>query len=94
MRRACHALDLPFTFGTLDVSTWRAFAGADGSRAAEADALSARMQEAWTSFAATGAPRDATVGPWPEGELVTLGTNATTGDDEVARRVDLWLGNA
>ena len=29
-----------------------------------------------------------------EGELVTLGTNATTGDDDVARRVDLWLGNA
>ena len=51
-RRACHALDLPFTFGTLDVSTWREFAGADGARAADADALSVRMQEAWTSFTA------------------------------------------
>ena len=29
-RRACHALDLPFTFGTFDVSTWRDFAGATG----------------------------------------------------------------
>ena len=44
VRRACHALDLPFTFGTLDVSTWREFAGADGARAGTADALSARMR--------------------------------------------------
>ena len=54
MRRACHALDLPFTFGALDVSTWREFAGAVGERSAPADALSVRMQQAWTSFAATG----------------------------------------
>ncbi len=94
VRRACHALDLPFTFGALDVSTWREFAGADGARAADADALSARMQEAWTSFAATGVPSDDTIGVWPEGPLVTLGTNAVTGDDDVARRVALWLGDA
>jgi para-nitrobenzyl esterase len=94
VRRACHALDLPFIFGTLDVSTWREFAGADGPRAADADALSARMQEAWTSFAATGVPSDAALGPWPEGALVTLGTTAVTGDDDVARRVALWLGDA
>ena len=50
VRRACHALDLPFTFGTLDVSDWREFAGAQGDE--RADALSTRMQEAWTSFAA------------------------------------------
>ena len=62
VRRACHALDLPFTFGTLDVSTWRDFAGADGDPAGAADALSARMREAWTSFAADGAPCDDGVG--------------------------------
>ena len=94
VRRSCHALDLPFTFGTLDVSTWRGFAGADGPRATDADALSARMQEAWTSFAATGSPSDDTIGQWPEGALVTLGTNAVTGDDDVSRRVALWLGDA
>ncbi len=38
-RRACHALDLPFTFGNFDVSTWREFAGALGERAAAAEAL-------------------------------------------------------
>ena len=58
VRRACHALDLPFTFGTLDVSTWREFAGADGARAGAADALSARMQQAWASFVADGVPCD------------------------------------
>ena len=30
---ACHALDLPFTFGTLDVDGWRDFAGAHDPRA-------------------------------------------------------------
>ena len=46
---ACHALDLPFDFGTLDVAGWRDFAGAHDPRA---DDLSTRMREAWRSFAA------------------------------------------
>jgi len=90
VRRACHALDLPFTFGTLDVSDWRAFTGAqDDDRA---DALSSRMQQAWTSFAADGVPSDATIGAWPEGELVGLGVDAPVGDDAVAHRLRVWLG--
>ncbi len=92
VRRACHALDLPFTFGGLDVSTWREFAGADGSRAAAADALSLRMQQAWTTFAGSGVPHDDTIGSWPEGALVGLGADATVGDDAVAARVRIWLG--
>jgi para-nitrobenzyl esterase len=92
IRRACHALDLPFTFGSLDVSTWRDFAGADGARAADADALSARMQEVWTSFTATGVPSDSTIGPWPVGELVGLGGDERVGDDAVADRARVWLG--
>ena len=98
VRRACHALDLPFTFGTLDELTWREFAGATGERAAAADALSARMQEAWTSFAASGRPQDAAVGPWPTGPSahVPFGADAPTldFDDEVGQRVGLWLGDA
>jgi len=90
VRRACHALDLPFTFGTLDVSTWREFAGATGDD--RADALAARMQEAWTTFAADGVPRDETIGPWPEGELVGLGVDAPVGDDAVSARLRVWLG--
>jgi para-nitrobenzyl esterase len=92
VRRACHALDLPFTFGALDVSTWREFAGAVGDHAPAADALSTRMREAWTAFAADGAPRDDTIGAWPEGELVGLGVDAPVGDDAVAERLRVWLG--
>jgi para-nitrobenzyl esterase len=91
--RACHALDLPFTFGTLDSDTWRDFAGATGARAPAAAALSARMQEAWTTFAASGTPADSLAGPWPEGSTVPLGTDDVTSfDDEVGRRVEIWLG--
>ena len=88
---ACHALDLPFDFGTLDVAGWRDFAGAHDPRA---DELSTRMREAWRSFAATGEPSDAVIGPWPEDQLVGLGTDAAVGADAVARRLDAWLGDA
>ena len=67
---ACHALDLPFDFGTLDVSGWRDFAGAHDPRA---DELSTRMRQAWRSFAAFGEPSDAVIGIWPEDHLVGLG---------------------
>lgn len=49
---ACHASDLPFTFGTFDVDTWREFVGADD----DAEALSARLRRAWASFARAGDP--------------------------------------
>jgi carboxylesterase type B len=88
-RRACHALDLPFTFGTFDVDTWREFAGAHD---ASAEALSMRMRTAWTSFARTGTPADATIGDWPPDELVTLAPDAGLGDDAVADRTRRWLG--
>jgi para-nitrobenzyl esterase len=92
VRRACHALDLPFTFGTLDVSTWREFTGATGERAAAAEALSARMREAWTSFAATGTPSDAVVGPWSTVGRVCLGEPEDT-HDTVSHRTEIWLGD-
>jgi para-nitrobenzyl esterase len=49
---SAHATDLPFTFGTFDVDTWKAFVGWD----ADAEALSARMRKAWANFARTGDP--------------------------------------
>jgi para-nitrobenzyl esterase len=92
-RRACHALDLPFTFGTFDVSTWRDFTGATGARAADAAALSARMRDAWTSFAATGTPSDAVVGSWSTVGRVGLGELEDV-HDTVAHRTEIWLGEA
>src|SRR5262245_1173219 len=89
---ACHALDLPFTFGSFDVAGWREWAGATEPRA---DELSRRMQSAWTSFAGEGSPSDDELGPWPRGSLVQLGVApAATTRDAVARRVDVWLGEA
>lgn len=58
---AVHALDLPFVFGTLDVSEIGAIAG----RTPAAHALSERMQEAWIAFARTGAPWSAGLPHWP-----------------------------
>jgi para-nitrobenzyl esterase len=95
VRRACHALDLPFTFGTFDVSTWREFVGADGDQAAAAaEALSARMRAAWASFAAIGAPTDPDTGVWPTCGCSPLGADDTDGfDDVVGHRVGIWLGD-
>src|SRR5579862_5724883 len=46
--RACHAIDLPFTFGTFGAATWGAFVGAG----AEAEQLGASLRAAWAAFAA------------------------------------------
>ncbi|MDH3704786.1 MAG: carboxylesterase family protein [Acidimicrobiia bacterium] len=61
---AAHAHDLPFTFGTLDVSTWRHAVGAPAD--GPADELSARMRTAWASFARSGVPSCDPVGEWPD----------------------------
>ncbi len=58
---AVHALDLPFVFGTLDVSEVGVIAG----RTPEAHALSERMQETWLNFARTGAPWSPGLPHWP-----------------------------
>ncbi len=58
---ACHALDLPFAFGTLDAPGIAAFAGS-GSAARR---LSENMMEAWLSFACCGDPAHPGIGPWP-----------------------------
>ncbi|MFE6846503.1 carboxylesterase/lipase family protein [Streptomyces sp. NPDC057686] len=51
---ACHGLDVPLVFGNLDRGQPAVLIGEEPS--AEAEALSARMRAAWTSFAAHGDP--------------------------------------
>jgi para-nitrobenzyl esterase len=58
---ACHALELPFVFGTLDAPTMDRFAG----KGPEAEALSAQMMDAWIAFARSGEPGHATLPSWP-----------------------------
>jgi para-nitrobenzyl esterase len=50
--RACHAIDLPFTFGTFDAGTWGAFVGAGP----DASLLGTTLRAKWASFAAGEEP--------------------------------------
>jgi para-nitrobenzyl esterase len=58
---SCHALELPFLFGTLGHPLFRPFTG----RGPEARALAERMQDAWIAFARTGRPEHPGLGEWP-----------------------------
>ena len=58
---ACHSLELAFVFGTLQTRWMRPLFGAS-SRAVN---LSARMQEAWLSFARGGDPNSSAELSWP-----------------------------
>jgi para-nitrobenzyl esterase len=58
--RACHALELPFVFGTLDAPYQDRFAGTGPA----VDALSHTMMDTWLSFAKTGNPSNLRAGDW------------------------------
>lgn len=85
---ACHAMDLPFTFATLDVDDWRQFASADGPRAIAADHLSTVMRTAWTSTAHSDTPAN-----WPphrSDEVMLLGLDSRPGPDPLSKRLAAW----
>lgn len=58
---SCHALEIPFVFGTLTTPGIERFTG-EGPAAI---ALSEKMQDAWLAFARTGEPSAEGLGPWP-----------------------------
>ena len=58
---ACHALELPFVFGTLHNPDIDKFAGSGPA----ADRLSEQMMDAWLSFARTGDPNTSSTPEWP-----------------------------
>jgi para-nitrobenzyl esterase len=55
---ACHVLEVGFVFGN--------HAAPFNGSGPEADRLSRRMQDAWTSFARTGNPACESLGEWPQ----------------------------
>jgi para-nitrobenzyl esterase len=57
---ACHALELPFVFGSHDQFTQQRFAGVGD----KVKALSENMMDAWINFARTGDPSHAGIGRW------------------------------
>jgi para-nitrobenzyl esterase len=58
---ACHALEMPFVFGTLDAPTQDRFAG----RGADVERLSREMMDCWLAFARDGDPSASGTGAWP-----------------------------
>ena len=58
---SCHALEIPFVFGTLKSPMVQGFSGGSD----EAFALSASIRAAWTSFARTGVPSCELAGAGP-----------------------------
>jgi para-nitrobenzyl esterase len=58
---SCHALEIPFVFGTVTNPVIQQFAGGGD----DALRLSEGMRQAWISFARTGSPSGDLVGEWP-----------------------------
>lgn len=58
---SCHALEIPFVFGTTKNQAARLFCG-EGEAV---ERLSAVMRGCWRTFAETGTPRDENLGDWP-----------------------------
>jgi para-nitrobenzyl esterase len=62
---ACHGLELPFVFGSVDQPIVALFSG--GGDVAEV--LSAQMRGAWVAFARNGDPSHDSLGAWPTYDL-------------------------
>jgi len=84
---ACHAVDLPFVFGTLDSKGADAFAGSGPA----AEALATRVQDAWLAFARTGDPG------WPPYDTanrstILFGETCEVVDDPKSSERQAWDG--
>jgi para-nitrobenzyl esterase len=91
--RACHALDLPFTFGNLAAPGLGELAGGGP----EAEALSERMRGAWLAFARSGNPSHPGLGEWPpcappRRAVMELGARCGVLLDPFAAERALWAG--
>jgi para-nitrobenzyl esterase len=67
---SCHALEIPFVFGTLTTPGVERFTG----EGPEAEALSQQMMDAWLAFAHTGNPSTKALGEWPAYDSVRRAT--------------------
>ena len=89
-RGAFHAIDLPFTFDTLDRGGWGEFLGVDeGARE-----VGRALRSAWAAFAATGDPTCEATGYWPPYEpqrrTLRLNTEITLVEDPMSDTRAAW----
>ncbi len=85
---SCHALELPFVFGTVDRPVVQLFSGSGP----DVERLSAQMQQAWLAFAAGGSPGHEGIGewrPWDPGGRATMIFGPDTGLVEAPRDQEL-----
>ena len=91
MMGACHALEIPFVFGTIDDPVTASFCGSGP----EAMKLSEAMQEVWLAFARTGSPRHPSVPDWPAYDTtrratMLVGKEWTVQDDPMPSERAWW----
>jgi para-nitrobenzyl esterase len=67
---ACHGIDIPFPFDTIDRAGWDEFV----ARPAEAHALARAEQAAWAAVARTGAPATDALPTWPRFDAMRRAT--------------------
>ncbi|MGH7337287.1 MAG: carboxylesterase family protein, partial [Myxococcota bacterium] len=67
---ACHAVELPFVFGTLGAPGMAAFSGSGP----DADRLSDLVMGTWSAFARSGDPANGAIPRWPRHDPVTRPT--------------------
>jgi para-nitrobenzyl esterase len=80
---SCHALEMPFVFGTLHAPTQDKFAGTGP----DVQRLSREMMDSWLSFAGNGDPAHPSIAPWPQYEgkarpTMVFGTTASALEDD------------
>jgi para-nitrobenzyl esterase len=86
--KAPHALDVPFTFDTIDLTNAT-------DRSPVAHKLAATMSGAWAAFAHTGKPEHPGIPPWPAYDLdrratLILDTECRVEDDPRGETRKLW----
>ncbi|MFH8348988.1 carboxylesterase/lipase family protein [Streptomyces sp. NPDC018045] len=88
---ACHSLDVPLAFGTLDSPTGRGLLGDEPTP--ETLTVSAELQQAWIRFALTGAPGWAAYDPDRQLTRVLDAESKTVPYPEQVSR-EIWEGRA
>ncbi|HEY6530741.1 MAG TPA: carboxylesterase/lipase family protein [Acidimicrobiales bacterium] len=92
---SCHALEIPFVFGTMESAQAELVLG--GSTGPELWALSDAIQDAWLAFARTGRPSVPRAPAWPAWDrevrsVMRLDTTREVLSDPSAAERELWEG--